>query len=185
MTPPLIGGPELLERAIAYTLGSLHLVSPQSLRSPTPCRAWDLRALLVHMNDSLAALHEAVDSGHVGLTANTGEPAADLVAQLKDRACGLLGAWSVPASRRVRIADRELTNVIVSCAGAVEIAVHGWDVARACGVDRAVPDRLAEELLQLAELFVSAEDRPERFAQPVGSDGSAGDRLVAFLGRVP
>jgi uncharacterized protein (TIGR03086 family) len=139
------------------------------------------------MNDSLAALHEAVDSGHVGLLAATGEPAADLVAQLEDRACHLLGAWSTSTRRRVTIADRELTDVIISCAGAVEIAVHGWDVARACGQDRPIPHKLAAELLQLAELFVSEDDRPERFARPVSTSPAAGpgERLVAFLGRKP
>lgn len=187
MTPPLIGGPELLERAIGYTLGSLQLITPQSLRCPTPCRAWDLQTLLSHMNDSLAALHEAVDSGHVGLVAATGEPAVDLVASLRDRACHLVGAWAGSTRQRVTIADRELTDVIVSCAGAVEIAVHGWDVARACGVDRGIPDGLAAELFELAQLFVSEDDRPERFGRVVYVDSrfGAGERLVAFLGRVP
>jgi uncharacterized protein (TIGR03086 family) len=187
VTPPLIGGPELLERAIGYTLGSLQLVGPHSLCCPTPCSAWDLKALLTHMNDSLAALHEAVDSGHVGLASPSGHPAVDLVAELKDRACGLIGAWTGSTRQRVTIADRELTDVIVSCAGAVEIAVHGWDVARACGVDRAIPRRLAAELFELAQLFVSEDDRPERFGRVVSTrlGAEAGERLVAFLGRVP
>lgn len=187
MTPPLIGGPELLERAVGYTLGCLQLVTPQSLRCPTPCRAWDLEALLTHMNDSLAALHEAIDSGHVGLGEASVRPAPDLVVQLRNRACHLVGAWSSSSRRRVRIADRELTDVIVGCAGAVEIAVHGWDVARACGVDRAIPASLAAQLLELAQLFVSPDDRPVRFGRIVaaGPGAGAGDRLVAFLGRFP
>jgi uncharacterized protein (TIGR03086 family) len=187
VTPPLIGGPELLERAIGYTLGCLQFITPQSLRRPTPCRAWDLKALLTHMNDSLAALHEAIDSGHVELGQSSGEPAPDLVVQFKDRACHLVGAWTGSSRRRVTIADRELTDVIVSCAGAVEIAVHGWDVARACGVDRAIPGSLAGELLELAQLFVSEADRPLRFGRVVSVEAGAGagERLVAFLGRVP
>jgi uncharacterized protein (TIGR03086 family) len=188
VTPPLIGGPELLERAIGYTLGSLQHVAPNSLRCPTPCRAWDLKALLTHMNDSLAALHEAVDSGHVGLDSpSDGHPAVDLVAEFKNRACGLIGAWGGSTRQRVTIADRELTDVIVSSAGAVEIAVHGWDVARTCGVDRAIPRHLAEELFELAQLFVSEDDRPERFGRIVSTRPGAGvgERLVAFLGRVP
>ncbi|CAM4201507.1 TIGR03086 family metal-binding protein [Kibdelosporangium persicum] len=188
MTSPLIGGAELLERAVGYTLGSLVLVRPEVLDRPTPCAGWDLEALLRHMNDSLVALHEAVDSGHVTLEATiTGDPANDLVAQLKDRACRLVGAWTTTERSTVSIADQQLTGAIVSCAGAVEITVHGWDVARACGVDRPVPDHLAAELLQLADLFVTGHDRPERFAAPVPMSPSAqpGDRLVAFLGRIP
>src|SRR6266511_4033250 len=60
-TAPPIGGVALLERATGYTLGSLHLVTPAAMERPTPCRDWDLRALLAHMDDALVALQEAVD----------------------------------------------------------------------------------------------------------------------------
>lgn len=193
MTSPLIGGAELLERAIGYALGSLRLVTPEALSRPTPCRSWDVEALLRHMSDSLAALHEAVDSGHVRLTPDdppgdpVGDPGAGLVVRLRDQAAGLLGAWTGSARSTVSIADRQVTGVIVGCAGAVEVTVHGWDVAKACGVDRPVPDELAEQLLQLAELFVGDGDRPARFAAPVPVCRPArpGERLVAYLGRIP
>nr|WP_225955120.1 TIGR03086 family metal-binding protein [Kibdelosporangium phytohabitans] len=178
-----------MERAVGYTLGTLRLVTPEALSRPTPCRSWDLAALLRHMIDSLAALHEAVDSGHVGLAPAppTADLAADLVTRLKDQACQLIGAWTSAPRSTVSIADRQLTGAIVSCAGAVEVAVHGWDVARACGADRPLPGELAEQLLHLAGLFVTDHDRPERFAAPVPTSGAAqpGDRLMAFLGRIP
>jgi len=67
----------------------------------------------------------------------------------------------------------------------LEITVHGWDVAWACGMDRPIPAPLAGELLVLAAEVVAAEDRPGRFAAPVepGVDAAPGERLVAFLGR--
>jgi uncharacterized protein (TIGR03086 family) len=185
VTPSLTGGVGLLERAIGYTLGNLHLVTAAALSRSTPCAKWDLHALLRHMNDSLAALHEAVDSGHVALEPAVGDPANDLVADLRDRACRLLGAWTRGDRQVVSIAGRSLTSVIVSSAGAVEIAVHGWDVAQACGEDRPIPARLAEELLHLSLLFVTPRDRPGRFGPPVAprSPAGPGEQLVAFLGR--
>jgi uncharacterized protein (TIGR03086 family) len=190
----LIGGIGLFERAVGYTLGSLQSVTPTSLARTTPCADWDLRALLAHMNDSLLALHEAISLGFVGMDPydDYGDVEADPVAALKNRACRLLGEWSAAGARpeppgAVAIADLSLSAGIVSGTGAIEVAVHGWDVARACGQDRPIPSGLAEELLPLALLFVGEEDRPVRFAErvEVPRGRPAGDQLLAFLGRDP
>jgi uncharacterized protein (TIGR03086 family) len=173
----------VLERAIGYTLGCLHLVTPAAMSCPTPCQEWDLAALLRHMNDSFSALHEAIGSGYVSL--EPVEPAADLVESVRDGATRLLGAWANSRPRVVSIADQELTSAIVGHTGAVEIAVHGWDVARACGAERPIPARLAQELLHLSLILVTDEDRPLRFGPPVATHAQAGpgELLVAFLGR--
>lgn len=200
-------GPSLLERATSYCLGSLSLVTPAALGNRTPCTAWDLRALLRHLNDSLRALCEAVAVGRVGtygmdamdaangMDGTSGPGAAseaagpdDVLASLRDNACRLLGAWAdAAASESVSIAGQRLPAGVVAGTGALEIAVHGWDVSRSCADDRPVPAALAEELLDLAPLIVTDADRPVRFAQParVSPSAAAGDRLVAFLGRKP
>jgi uncharacterized protein (TIGR03086 family) len=183
------GGVALLERAMSYTLGGLLLVTPETMSNPTPCSEWDLRALLLHMNDSLLTMHEAIAVGHVGPECDFGDPVLDPVASLRNRGCQMIGAWANardPAD--ISIADRLLSPGIVAAAGAVEVAVHGWDVARACGQDRPVPSALAEELLELCPLFVRDADRATRFAPRLDlslSLDSPSDRLVAFLGRRP
>ncbi len=183
-----VAGITLLERAINYTLGSLHLVTPAALARPTPCRSWDLRALLDHLDDSLLALTEAVDHGEVDLACGHPDPSGDPLPSLRCRARRLLAAST--AARQpdlVSIAGRPLTSGIVLGTGAIEVAVHGWDVARACGEDRPIPPGLAEELFDLSQLLVALADRPGRFAPPapVPPGASPGDRLVAFLGRDP
>ena len=187
-TAALLGGVALLERAINYTLGSLLLVTPQLMSRPTPCQDWDLRTLLIHMNDSFDALCEAVDDGQVSLTPSEFDRDADPVAALRDRTCRLMGAWAggTPPDL-VAIAGCPVTASIVSTAGAMEIAVHGWDVAAACEQRRPIPDELAEEMLDLAPLFVTDADRPVRFAAPVPvpADARPADRLLGFLGRQP
>jgi len=189
-TTALTGGVALLERAMGYTLGSLLLATPEAMSNPTPCREWDLRTLLLHMNDSLLALHEAITVGHVGLdpAGDYGDPAVDPVATLRNRSCRMIGAWANACRPgEISIADRRLTSDIVAATGAVEVAVHGWDIARACGPDRPIPPALAEELLDLCPLLVSDADRLTRFAARVDVPPLAGpsDRLVAFLGRRP
>lgn len=186
-----LGGIALLERAITYTLGSLHIVEPAALSVPTPCRDWNLRALLGHLDDALVALHQAADVGRVDtVTARTGTGSdADLVAGLRVRACQLLGAWAagVPGDEVVSVAGRPLTAAIVTSTGAIEIAVHGWDVARACGRHHRLPASLADEMLDLVPLLITDADRPGHFAAPVRVQTPVGpaDRLLAFLGRDP
>ncbi|GAA1788859.1 TIGR03086 family protein [Planosporangium flavigriseum] len=191
-TAASLGGTTLLERAITYTLGSLHLVTSEALSRRTPCLGWDLRSLLVHMDDSLLAMNEAlglgrVELGHAGLAVHDGDRALEMIASLRSRACALLGTSAADGHDLISIGGRPLTPGIVTSAGAIEIAVHGWDVARACGRHRPISPSLAEELLELAPFFVTDADRPTRFAAPIDVPPLAapGDRLVAFLGRHP
>jgi uncharacterized protein (TIGR03086 family) len=185
----VLGGVAVLERAIAYLLGSLAMVTPRMLGRPTPCHYWDLHDLLEHVQDSLTALQEAVSAGRVSCA-----PAVDIrgdetiVLEVRDRAVRLLGAWANTGGMApVLVADAPVTAPLIASAGAIEVTVHGWDVAEACGRPRPIPDELADELLDLSVLLVRAPDRPGRFAPPVRvpADVSPGDRLLAYLGRQP
>lgn len=185
----LVGGVTLLERSMAYTLGSLALVTPAAMSRPTPCREWDLQALLRHMNDSLLVMVEAITARQVSLSpqvAALGDPVTDPVGTIRERACWMLGEWlNAHSPGPVRVEDRSLTADITAAVGALEISVHGWDVGAACGQGRPIPPSLAEELLDLSPLLVSDADRPGRFAPPVRVPPGAGpgERLLAFLGR--
>ncbi|GAA3609880.1 hypothetical protein GCM10022419_113650 [Nonomuraea rosea] len=182
----LVAGVALLERAIDYALGSFRVVSPAALCRPTPCAGWNLQMLLDHMNDSLQALNEAA-AGHIGWQRRPASrtPSALL---LRDGATETLGLWAgTLTDELISIDDRHLTSPMVAAVGAIEIAVHAWDVARACGEHHPIPPLLAEELLDLAHLFVTPADRPARFAPPltVPPYAPAQDHLLAHLGRHP
>ncbi|HYO40613.1 MAG TPA: hypothetical protein VER39_13260 [Nocardioidaceae bacterium] len=119
----------------------------------------------------------------------TATPADDvarmLIERLKQRACAALGAWASPPVGAIAVADRELRSDLLAAAGALEIAVHGWDVARACGVDRPLPPALAVELLDVVPALVGPEDRPQRFAEAIAVPLHArpSTRLLAAVGR--
>jgi uncharacterized protein (TIGR03086 family) len=176
----------LLERAIGYTRSALALVDDGLLAEPTPCEHWDLRSLLEHMDDALAAFTEAADLGTVDLRPLAGRPDADrLVESLRLRACSALGAWTHHyGDEPVRIGAASMDAGALAAIGALEIAVHGWDVAQACGADLPLPAALAESLLDVAADIVGDADRPVRFAPPRDTDSlDPGERLLAFLGR--
>lgn len=190
----LTAGVSLLERGLGYALGSLGLVTPANLPNPTPCADWDLRGLLLHLDDSLGALCEAGAAGRIAVGRErppvAAAASADPIAAVRARARRLLELWSgtdAAARELISVGGTPLTTAIVTSTGAIETAVHGWDIARSCGADRALPEALAEELLELAPLFVSAADRPVRFAPPreVRAEAGAGERLLAFVGRDP
>jgi uncharacterized protein (TIGR03086 family) len=176
---------EPLDRAVAYALGSLNVVTLDRLTSTTPCRGWDLTALLRHLDDSLAALHEGLTFGRVAALPTPADVGGDLVACVRARAVQLIGQSE--SSSTVTIAERELPRGVLAVVGALELTVHGWDIARACGLDRPIPPRLAAELLAVAPMVVTEATRPEQFGVPVmlSRAASNADRLIAFLGRDP
>jgi uncharacterized protein (TIGR03086 family) len=193
-TPPatadasLLESLELLERSIGYTRLALQQVTPAMLCLPTPCGPWRLGMLLEHMADSLDALTEAADLGHVALDVPPG-PASpvDAVERLRVRACSLLGAWSrVARDDEVLVGDRPLASSALARAGALEVAVHGWDVSQATGSREPIPAALARDLLTWVDVLVTDADRPHRFDHPLdGPTIGPSSRLLRRLGREP
>jgi uncharacterized protein (TIGR03086 family) len=185
---PLQHALELLERAVGYTRVQLQAVSPAMLCRPTPCAEWTLADLLDHMVDSLDALTEAADLGQVTVSAPVLPPSpVDAVDRLRERACALLGAWSAIASDDdVAVGDRALSSSLLACAGALEVAVHGWDVSQATGAREPIPATLARDLLLWADVLVGDADRPVRFDHPLdGPSVGPSSRLLRWLGREP
>jgi uncharacterized protein (TIGR03086 family) len=183
----------LLRPAIGYALAAADAITPALLGRPTPCRGWDLRMLLRHVNDSLAALSEAMRAGRVSAWPSAEPPSAapegdDLAATFRDRARDLAEACGAcdHCDRVIGIGDRVITLRTVAILGALEVTLHGWDISRACGAARPIPAPLAADLLVVAPALVSG-GRESLFAPPVAvAPGLApGDQLVAFLGRNP
>ena len=185
---PLASSLELLERAVGYARISLQDVTPAMLCRPTPCADWTLGLLLDHMAESLETLTEAADLGEVSLSPPPGPPSpVDAVERLRVRACSLLGAWSAVArDDDVAVGDRALSSSLLACAGALEVAVHSWDVSQATGTRAPIPAALARDLLTWVDVLVSDLDRPHRFDYPVGGPTvGPSSRLLTFLGREP
>jgi uncharacterized protein (TIGR03086 family) len=181
----------LLEPSVSYAVGVVLAVTPELLSRPTPCREWDLRMLLRHASESLAALGEGIETGRVGPdpAAEDGDLVADPARAFRDRAGQLLDAWTSPGHQRqiIEIARCPLAASVMAATAALEIAVHGWDISRACGQRQPIPRALATDLLAIAPALVPRAGRHPLFAAPVTMAAMAGpsDRLAAFLGRSP
>jgi uncharacterized protein (TIGR03086 family) len=189
------GALALLSSAIRYALGACAQVAPGEMTLPTPCAEWDLAALLAHLAAAMADVESAIRTGCLDLDPvdpsvpglREGPLPGNPVEVLQDRAANLLVACydHHGPERVVLVGGLPLAAGIIACTGAVEIAVHGWDVSAARGRGAPIPPELATRMLGLCPLLVTS--RAGLFAPPVEAppQASPGDRLVAYLGRVP
>lgn len=193
MTPPDVlttpaEGIGLLKQALDYALATSQHVTSELLTAPTPCDHWDLATLLRHVNESLDALDEGVTAGCVGVVPSD-PPALEtqLLFGFRSRACRLLRTCAMACAHdQVIVADWQLPLSTLAGTGAMEIAVHGWDIGQASGHPYPIPVDLAESLLDLAPLVINDATRHALFAPPVLTTSTMPpDRLVALLGRDP
>jgi uncharacterized protein (TIGR03086 family) len=193
------GAISLLAGAIGYALSVCAMVAPWEMSLPTPCAEWDLSDLLGHLSESMADLEAGIRTGRLGQAPEApeapeaseapraSERPSDPVEILRDRAAELLCAsyaFGGPG-RFVAVGGLPIPAGLVACTGAVEIAVHGWDVSAARGHGSPIPPALATRMLGLCPLLITS--RGGLFAVPVGVPAQASpcDRLVGYLGRAP
>lgn len=183
----------MLASAVSYALKAAALVEPADLARPTPCPQWHLGLLLRHLSASMADLEEAIATGRLDADPYAVPHVRPLVAPgggdpvelLRDRAADLLYTMFTAPLRTVTVAGLPIPPELMLAAGAMEIAVHGWDIYVACGRGRGVPAALARPLIRLFPQLVTV--RQGLFASPVAMPpcASPGDRLIAYLGRDP
>ena len=159
------------ERAVATAAKVFAGVRDDQLAAPTPCAAWDVRAVGNHL---IAGTWRIAG----------GEPAEGLDYMDGDRARAYrdASAASLDALRQAGDGARLLPQALLGT------VVHGWDLAKATGQNTAIDADLAGAAFEVARAFVTDELRERGLFGPVvplGDDAPVHERLVAFLGRRP
>ena len=179
-----------LAEAVGYADVVLGAVDERLLSSPTPCRAWNLRMLLEHADDSLAVLLEGLTAARIAPypvpPPASGVSSADLVGAFRRRAVALLRASAqADDGMPVAVGSYSLQAECLRTVGILEVAVHSWDISQACGQRLPIPEGLAAYLLTQVGLLVPRDGREPMFAQPAPAPAGAasGERLIAYLGR--
>jgi uncharacterized protein (TIGR03086 family) len=171
---------------------AMHKVGLTDWDSPTPCTGWTVRDLVNHIvveqlwvPDMLAG-HTVAEVGDKfeGDQLHDDPPGAWQAASETARA-----AWLQPdaVGRTVHLSYGDERAEEYGWQMTTDLAVHGWDLATALGVDAGIPDELATTLLAFAEPQISLWSGTSMFAEPVPvpDDAPPQARLVALLGRQP
>jgi uncharacterized protein (TIGR03086 family) len=164
----------------------------QELAGPTPCGDWDLRTLLNHT--ILWTSYSAERRAHGESVAEelmskdfAAEPGfrKDYEAQL-DRA---VQAWSDPNAWAgdIGVMGDATPAADVAAMLIMELALHGWDVAKATGQDYTCDEAVAQALIQTVEAQAELFRKYQGFADAVTVPAAAStfDRALALSGRDP
>jgi len=172
-------------------------VADGALDRPTPCPAYSLGDLIEHVGGLALAFAASARKERSAYTemAAAGD-AARLGRGWRERIRGdltaLAQAWAEPGAwaGMTRIAGDDSPAEVVGLVLADELAVHGWDVARASGQPYACEPEILEAALRFLGMFAS----PDAPAGPEVAFGPARilldeapllDRVVGMAGRDP
>ncbi|MDX2648116.1 TIGR03086 family metal-binding protein [Streptomyces sp. PA03-1a] len=167
---------------------------PARLSAPTPCGEWDTRTLLNHwiLYTSHGLEHRALRKPlPEELTARdftAGSDWAGAYAEQLDRA---VAAWAAPEAweGEVDLGHGSMPAAEVASMIVKELAVHGWDVARATGQEYRCGEALGAFVLAVVDRYAEVYRRYEGFAAPVTladpAAATAFERALALSGRTP
>jgi uncharacterized protein (TIGR03086 family) len=164
-------------------------IGADQLDAATPCREWDLRALVTHTLGVVMNMGRGAGGRELLSDINAVPLDPDLAAQFRAEADRTLAAWTARgAEGEVNIGAGPMPVEAGMSINLLDTATHSWDIARATGQDADLPDALAATVLAVSRGFVSDEIRTFAGFDPivsVGADAGPTDQLVAFLGRRP
>ncbi len=151
---------------------------------PTPCSAWDARALVEHV----IGFHEFLLLRPLELRAH--RPREGPAARWRATVTAIGRAHADPAALRVVAAyfdGSQRRPVDVLDALAADTLVHTWDLARAVGASDRLDRALCERAYRDAVRDGIARGASELFATPIPVPDNADlqDRLLGLLGRDP
>jgi uncharacterized protein (TIGR03086 family) len=183
---------DLLTRSEDGFTQRLALVRPLQWAAPTPCAAWDVRALVNHVvgaNRRYTMLLHGATAGEVDATRTADHLGDDPIASFVATATELNAALREPGAmaRTAQHPAGERTGAQLLEMRLLDVAVHTWDLARAIGADEALDPDVVAFALTLQDTFEAGRERGS-FAPPQADtppDCSAQARLLHLAGRQP
>ncbi|WP_460404334.1 TIGR03086 family metal-binding protein [Actinophytocola sediminis] len=164
-------------RATASTTSVIDQVPAERLDAPTPCESWTISDIIEHL----------VGNSHNMLDRLDQKSTVDDLAGLHEV---VLAAYDDPEilARKFELAGIEVDGNSVIAVNAADVFIHGWDIARAAGLDVSFDEDLIAIVKGITSQFPDSVRGPNAgfaHARPISDDASPQDKLIAFLGRDP
>lgn len=191
---PVAAAPDLraIHARVAQRFANLVAqIKPEQWQSPTPCRDWDVRALVDHVIRWNALIPDFLDGKSISEMDAPFERdvlGSEPAVHARQSVQAAIEAFAAPGAM-----DRTVRHIIGDIPAAhalflrmTDNAIHGWDLARAIGADT----RIDEEALPIihayatqyrAEIRASGAFGPAEVDVPDGADMQT--KLLGILGR--
>jgi uncharacterized protein (TIGR03086 family) len=180
---------DALSQTFDHTTKVIAGVGPDQLDAETPCRDWNLRALVTHTFGVVENMGRGASGTDLLPDINAVRLETDLGIQFRAQADRTLAAWSARGlDGDVNVGAGPMPVAAGISINLLDTATHSWDIARATGQDANLPDALAITALAVCRGIVTDDIRTFAGFDPavrVGHDANPTDQLVAFLGRRP
>jgi len=183
---------DLLTRANDGFVQRLALVRPDQWSSPTPCDAWNLRALVNHVvgaNRRHTMLLHGATEDEADATRTADHLGDDPVASFVATAAELKQALCEPGAmaRTAHHPAGERTGAQLLGMRVLDVTVHTWDLARAIGADETLDPDLVTFALTQRDTFDAGRSRGTFLSPPkdTSADSSAQALLLHLSGRRP
>lgn len=177
----------------AHTRTTLVQVKPEHYSLHTQAEEMDVRTLINHLVWSLDFRARCGRGEDPPMDEEVTDVIGDDPVGAYDRAVdAVTAAFSDPEAlaRNYEFPYGTLPGEMVLGTALLEVVLHGWDLAKAIGVDPTIDPPVASMLLSAARGAVTEDMRKPKGdiyppIVPVPDDASPSDQLVAFLGRRP
>jgi uncharacterized protein (TIGR03086 family) len=177
-----------LSRSFAAVRDVISKIGPAQWGAPTPCTDWTVRRVVGHLV-GMNRVFTAMLADQPPPRGDRDVPDDELEQAYQESSAALLVAFSERG-----VLARTYRSPLGPATGAERLQIrlydllaHGWDISRAIGQLAQLPDDAAERALAFAQVQLTDDERPGRFApvEIAPTQAPPLDRLAAFLGRRP
>ncbi len=163
-------------------------IQPDEWTKPTPCEAWDVRALVNHIVGGIHMVTYGLTGREIGPEFYGNHLGDDPVKAHRDAVDEMATLFRDDAG----LLERSINMPWGSCTGSYlaemfigDDVVHAWDLAQSLGRGFDIDPKIIERVRSFAEEYVPPRRGPGMFDEPValGRPGSPLEELVAYVGR--